>query len=100
MLKRSTKGRIMPDKGIETRDTVLQDLTSKRHPSAEETRWTRETLEPALAKSPEQAVGAATGVNRDEAGNARFTTISGLPIRRLYTEADLPEDWSQNQGEY
>ena len=28
MLKRSTKGRIMPDKGIETRDAVHQDLTS------------------------------------------------------------------------
>jgi methylmalonyl-CoA mutase N-terminal domain/subunit len=100
MLKRSTKGRTMPDKGIETRDAVHQDLTSNRHPSAEETRWAQETLEPGLAKSPEQAIGAASGVNRDETGNARFTTISGAPIRRLYTEADLPEDWSQNQGEY
>src|SRR5207253_692488 len=29
--------------------------------------------------------------------NARFTTISGVPIGRLYTEADLPEDWSYDQ---
>jgi methylmalonyl-CoA mutase N-terminal domain/subunit len=100
MLKRSRNGRIMPDKAIETRDAMHQDLTSNRHPSAEETRWAQEMLEPALAKSPEQAVGAPTGVNRDEAGNARFSTISGVPIRGLYTEADLPEDWSQNQGEY
>ena len=27
----------------------------------------------------------------------RFTTISGLPIRRLYTQADLPEDWSYDK---
>jgi methylmalonyl-CoA mutase N-terminal domain/subunit len=100
MLKRPTNGRIMPDKAIHTRDSLLADLSSNRHPSAEETRWVRETLEPALAKAPEQAIGAATGVNRDQAGNARFTTVSGVLIRRLYTEADLPEDWNQNQGEY
>ena len=90
----------MPDKGIRTRESVLADLTANRHPSAEEMRWAQETLEPALAKAPEQPVGAATGVNRDEAGDARFTTISGVPVRRLYTEADLPEDWEQNQGAY
>ena len=38
-------------------------------------RWTRETLEPALARSPERA--------------DRFTTISGRPIARLYTAEDL-----------
>jgi methylmalonyl-CoA mutase N-terminal domain/subunit len=37
-------------------------------------RWARETLEPALAKSPERA--------------ERFTTISGRPVERLYTAAD------------
>ena len=30
-------------------------------------------------------------------GAARFTTISGTPVRRLYTEADLPEDWSEEK---
>ena len=35
-----------------------------------------------------------SGVNLDESGHARFTTISGVPIRRLYTQADLPEDWN------
>jgi methylmalonyl-CoA mutase, N-terminal domain len=38
-------------------------------------RWERETLRPALEKSPERA--------------ATFTTISGRPIERLYTAEDL-----------
>ena len=33
----------------------------------------------------------------DEHGHARFTTISGVPIRRLYTQADLPDDWSEEK---
>jgi len=54
-------------------------------------------LAPALEKAPERPIGAASGVNVDESGNARFTTISGMPIRRLYTEADLPEDWHEEK---
>ena len=61
-----------------------------RHPSPEERRWESETLFPALEKSPERPIGAATGINLDENGRARFTTISETEIRRLYTEADLP----------
>jgi len=38
-------------------------------------RWERETLEPALKKSPERAMP--------------FTTISGRPVNRLYTADDL-----------
>jgi methylmalonyl-CoA mutase N-terminal domain/subunit len=38
-------------------------------------RWTHDTLEPALKKSPERA--------------ATFTTISGRPIDRLYTAEDV-----------
>ena len=30
---------------------------------------------------------------RRRARHARYTTLSGVPINRLYTEADLPEDW-------
>jgi methylmalonyl-CoA mutase N-terminal domain/subunit len=41
----------------------------------EKQRWERETLEPALKKSPERA--------------ASFTTISGRPIDRLYTAEDI-----------
>src|SRR5207253_10824367 len=39
-------------------------------------RWERLTLEPALRKSPERV--------------ATFTTISGRPVERLYTAADVP----------
>ncbi len=91
---------MMPDEPTQLRDPLLADLTADRHPSPEERRWAEETLKPALEKNPEQPIGAATGVNRDEAGQARFTTISGVPIRRLYTEADLPEDWGKNQAQY
>ena len=88
----------MPQQPSDARDALHADLTAGRHPSAAELRWARQTLAPALAKSPEQPVGAPTGVNRDEAGNARFTTVSGAPVRRLYTEADLPEDWAASHA--
>src|SRR5579859_1639989 len=53
--------------------------TQKRAPSPGERAWEEKTLGPTLAKSPER--------------HSEFTTISGHPIRRLYTEADLP-DWN------
>jgi methylmalonyl-CoA mutase N-terminal domain/subunit len=90
----------MPDKASQAGDSVLKELTANRHPSPEELRWATETLQPAIDKAPEQPIGAPTGVNRDGSGHARFTTISGEPVRRLYTEADLPEDWRQNQAQY
>ena len=90
----------MPDKASQAGDSVLKELTANRHPSPEELRWATETLQPAIDKAPEQPIGAPTGVNRDDSGHARFTTISGEPVRRLYTEADLPEDWRQNQAQY
>jgi methylmalonyl-CoA mutase, N-terminal domain len=89
-----------PEPSVVSRDAVQSDLHAGRHPSAGEQRWAERTLAPALAKNPEHPIGAATGVNRDEAGHARFTTVSGAPVRRLYTEADLPEDWAQNQAAY
>lgn len=73
------------------------DSIPKRHPSAEKQRWCKETLDPALAKAPERPIGKASGVNLDTQGKARFTTISGQPVERLYTEADLPENWSANE---
>src|SRR5256886_3305587 len=42
----------------------------------------KNTLQPALEKSPER--------------QAEFTTISGHPIRRLYTKADLP-NWDPDR---
>jgi methylmalonyl-CoA mutase N-terminal domain/subunit len=67
---------------------------SRREPSAAERKWTQGVLEPALANAAERPIGAPTGVNLDADGNARFTTISGAPIERLYTEADLPLDFT------
>ncbi len=68
-----------------------------RHPSEPEKQWTDTTLSNALANSPERPIGAPTGTNLDEHGQARYTTISGRPVRRLYTPADLPPDWNYDQ---
>src|SRR5712675_1787138 len=76
-------------------ESPIADVFEDRHPSDSEKRWAEKTLLPSLEKSPEKPIGAATGSNVDEHGRARFTTISGVPIRRLYTQADLPEDWSE-----
>src|ERR1700693_174206 len=55
------------------------ELDAKRSPSKAERDWEEKTLKPTLEKSPERP--------------ADFTTVSSYPIRRLYTEADLP-DWN------
>jgi methylmalonyl-CoA mutase, N-terminal domain len=80
-------------KDISVSDGPIAEITENRHPSESEKRWAAKTLLPILEKAPEKPIGAPTGVNLDEQGRARFTTISGVPVRRLYTEADLPEDW-------
>src|SRR5271157_5091979 len=76
-----------------TESPVADVFESGRQPSDSEQQWAEKTLAPSLEKSPEKPIGAPTGVNLDEHGDARFTTISGMPIRRLYTPADLPADW-------
>ena len=83
----------MPEKKPRVADSPISDVFEGRHPSAAEKDWAEKTLAPTLEKTPEKPIGAPTGTNLDEHGSARFTTISGVPIRRLYTEADLPEDW-------
>src|SRR5262245_34336856 len=75
-------------------ESPIADVFEGRHPADSEKRWAETTLAKTLEKAPEKPIGAASGVNLDESGHARFTTISGLPIRRLYTQADLPEDWT------
>src|SRR6478735_5799604 len=74
-------------------ESPIADIFEGRHPADSEKRWAETTLASTLEKSPEKPIGAASGTNLDESGHARFTTISGVPIRRLYTQADLPEDW-------
>jgi methylmalonyl-CoA mutase N-terminal domain/subunit len=53
-----------------------------RSPSPQEQAWEKNTLQPTLEKNPER--------------QAEFTTISGYPIRRLYTQADLP-NWDPDR---
>ncbi len=78
-------------------ESPIADVFDNRLPSEAEKQWVENTLSPTLEKAPERAIGAPTGVNRDEDGRARYTTISGVPIRRLYTQAALPEDWAYDQ---
>src|SRR5450631_669878 len=92
----------MPDstkpRGKSLAETPITDLFADgRHPSESEKQWAEKTLAPSLERSPEKPIGAPTGTNLDEHGDARFTTISGLPIRRLYTAADLPENWNYDE---
>ena len=67
----------MTDKAKGTTKTVglAETSASHRQPSAHELAWEKNTLQPTLHKSPER--------------DFDFTTTSGHPIRRLYTEADL-----------
>jgi len=71
----------MSDKPKGSTETLTPAGTSASHrqPSAKEVDWERNVLQPTLAKSPERT--------------SPFTTTSGHPIRRLYTEADLP-NWN------
>src|SRR5262252_10634742 len=73
-------------------ESPIQEIFEGRHPAPSEKQWAENTLAPTLEKNPEKPIGAATGTNRDEHGNTRFSTISNVPIGRLYTQADLPTD--------
>ena len=75
----------------------ISDVFAGRHPATSEKEWAEKTLAPTLDKAPEKPIGAPTGTNLDEHGHARFSTISNAPIRRLYTQADLPADWNYDQ---
>ena len=76
------------------------EAVDDRSPSPAEQAWIGDNLNPALERAPERPIGAASGTNLDANGQARFTTISGQPIDRLYTPADLPSDWSNAQSRY
>jgi methylmalonyl-CoA mutase N-terminal domain/subunit len=84
-------------KKAEATEAVSADLFHDRHPSQAEQDWAETTLAAALRTHPEQPIGAPGGSNRDEYGQARFTSVSGVPVRRLYTRADLPQDWETTQ---
>jgi methylmalonyl-CoA mutase N-terminal domain/subunit len=67
----------MGDHSKETAQTVThaEPASPHRKPSAKEKSWEKNTLRPTLEKNPER--------------QAEFTTVSGFPIQRLYTPADL-----------
>jgi methylmalonyl-CoA mutase, N-terminal domain len=69
-------------KGATTTITTGDVPAAPREPSPQERAWEENTLRPTLEKSPER--------------QSEFTTISGYPIRRLYTPADLP-GWDPNR---
>ncbi len=79
------------------KESPISEVFEGRHPAAAEKDWAEDILAPALEKAPEQSIGATTGINLDEHGRARFTTISGVPVRRLYTPGDLPPDWNDEK---
>jgi methylmalonyl-CoA mutase N-terminal domain/subunit len=68
-----------PSKGTTHTVAPSEGSSTSRKASAQEVVWEEKTLGPTLEKSPER--------------QPEFTTISGFPIRRLYTPADLA-DWS------
>ena len=78
-------------------ESPIAEVFEGRRPSEQEKQWAEKILAPTLEKFPEKPIGSATGTNLDEHGQARFSTISNVPIRRLYTPADLPEDWSDQR---
>ena len=62
--------------------TPAEPPAPNRQPSAKEKSWEQNTLRPTLEKNPER--------------QPEFTTVSGYPIRRLYTPADLP-NWNPDR---
>ena len=79
-------------------EPLVADVFKDRHPSGVEQSWAETELAAALKKAPERPLGAFSGINRQSDGRAAFTTISGVPVRRLYSPADLPDDWAESQA--
>jgi methylmalonyl-CoA mutase N-terminal domain/subunit len=71
------------DKGSTQTIIPSESQNKRREPSPKERAWEENTLRPTLEKNPERQTD--------------FTTISGHPIRRLYTPADLP-DWDPDRA--
>src|SRR5260370_24026468 len=71
-----------PSKASTQTATPTDPTSPHRKPSAKEKAWEENTLRRTLEKNPER--------------QAEFTTVSGYPIRRLYTPADL-EGWNPDR---
>jgi methylmalonyl-CoA mutase N-terminal domain/subunit len=67
-------------------EAELETRRSDRQRSPAETRWEETVLAPALARSPER--------------KELFTTLSGVPVERLYTPSDLADfDYARDLGD-
>jgi methylmalonyl-CoA mutase N-terminal domain/subunit len=76
---------------MSNRNPTKTDDRGANSPSATREEWEKKTLDPALKQSGERPV--------------EFSTVSSLPIERLYTEEDLGPDWDPAErlgfpGEY
>jgi len=71
-----------PSKASTQTATPAEPTSLHRKPSAQEKAWEENMLRPTLEKNPER--------------QAEFTTVSGFPIQRLYTPADLA-GWDSNR---
>ena len=69
-------------KGTTQTAPPVDTSSANRKPSPMEKAWEKNTLQPTIEKNPER--------------QKEFTTISGHPIRRLYTEGDLP-NWDSDR---
>jgi len=66
--------------------SLERETDSERQPSTSEIEWREKVLKPALASAPER--------------HGVFTTLSGVPVERLYTPADLRDfDYARDLGE-
>jgi methylmalonyl-CoA mutase N-terminal domain/subunit len=73
------------------RKPTTRDARKAEKDNRSRAEWEEATLKPALERSPERDVD--------------FSTVSSLPIERLYTQDDLGEDWTPEEelgfpGEY
>jgi methylmalonyl-CoA mutase N-terminal domain/subunit len=67
-------------------DAEVETGRSARQPSPAESRWEETVLDPALERSPER--------------RKVFTTVSGVPVERLYTPSDLADfDYARDLGD-
>jgi methylmalonyl-CoA mutase, N-terminal domain len=67
----------------ELKTAPIATFEAERKPSPAELEWEEKTLRPTLQKSPDR--------------DADFSTVSSYPIRRIYTQADLP-DWDSERN--
>ncbi len=73
-----------PKGGLEVENGAAKPAT--RQPGTAEQVWQEKVLDPSLSKRPER--------------QQTFTTLSGVPIERLYTPADLPGfDYARELGD-